>query len=116
MDAKMSLPSERKSLTHHFEVGGVDGYVTVGFGEHGNIREVWLIVSGGGHQLRASMDAVSTAVSMGLHHGIPIEEYIEKFRWQRFEPSGPTGDAEIPMATSILDYVFRWIERRFIGG
>ena len=122
---KESLPDEREALTHKCTIHGTrdgaaaetDIYITVGFYDDGRIGEIWLTLSDKtGGTVRALVDAVSTAVSIGLQHGAPLEAYIEKFARTRFAPAGPTDNPDIRRATSILDYVFRWLAGRFPGG
>lgn len=94
-----------------------DIYITVGFYDDGRIGEVWMLLSDkSGGTIRALIDAVSTSVSIGLQYGVPLSAYAEKFKHTRFEPAGATENAEMRRATSILDYVFRWLDRRFPGG
>ncbi len=107
---RRKLPDTRVSKTHKFEVAGHEGYLTVGFFEDGTIGEIFLKMSKEGTFASGCLDAWSTAVSLALQYGCPITKIIEKFRHWRFEPHGPTGNDDIRIATSIVDYVSRFID------
>lgn len=108
------LPDERQSITHKFNVGGLEGYLTVGLYEDGTPGEIFLLVAKEGSTLSGIMDAFATAVSISLQYGVPLPALIKKFTHMRFEPAGFTNNKEIPMAKSIIDYVFRWLARKFV--
>jgi len=101
------LPKSRPSLTTSFTVGGAEGYMTAGSYEDGSLGEVFLKLGKQGSTLAGVMDAFSIAVSIGLQYGVPLETYVQKFANLRFEPAGMTDDADIRMAQSIMDYIFR---------
>jgi ribonucleoside-diphosphate reductase alpha chain len=107
------LPDERRSITHKFRVGEQEGYVTVGLFEDGSPGEVFITISKEGSTIRGIMDSVAVLTSIALQYGVPLEKLVEKFRNVRFEPHGFTNNPELPQATSIIDYVFRWLESRF---
>lgn len=109
------LPDERQALTHKFRVGEQEGYMTVGLFDDGTPGEVFINVSKQGSTVSGLMDTVAMLTSYALQYGVPISELAAKLRNTRFEPSGPTSSKEIPLATSIVDYVFRWLELRFGG-
>ncbi|MFQ5380945.1 MAG: vitamin B12-dependent ribonucleotide reductase [Dehalococcoidia bacterium] len=109
------LPDERQALTHKFRVGEQEGYMTVGLFDDGTPGEVFINVSKQGSTVSGLMDTVAMLTSYALQYGVPIGELAAKLRNTRFEPSGPTSSKEIPLATSIVDYVFRWLELRFGG-
>ncbi len=111
---RYKLPDERRSITHKFSIGGHEGYVTVGLYEDGNPGEIFVRMAKEGSVIAGLMDSFATAVSLALQHGVPIAVLCEKFKGTRFEPSGFTGNPEIPIATSIMDYLFRWLGRRFV--
>ena len=111
--SKRSMPSERASVTHKFDVGGHVGYLTVGMYPDGRPGEIFITLSKVGSTMAGMMDAFSTAVSVALQYGAPLDDLVEKFSHQRFEPCGWSGDKEIGHASSIVDYVFRWVGRRF---
>lgn len=110
------LPDERRSLTHHFSVGGQEGYVTVGLYEDGVPGEVFIRMSKEGSTVSGLMDSFATAVSLALQYGVPLQVLCGKFSHTRFEPSGWSGNPKIGYAKSIMDYLFRWIELRFLKG
>ena len=101
------LPKSRPSLTTSFTVGGAEGYMTAGSYEDGSLGEVFLKLGKQGSTLAGVMDAFSIAVSIGLQYGVPLETYVQKFANLRFEPAGMTDDADVRMAQSIMDYIFR---------
>lgn len=103
------LPDTRPSRTHKFSVGGHDGYITAGFYKNGKLGEVFIIMSKEGSSVRGLMDAFATSISIGLQHGVPLEHFSNKFSGMRFEPSGFTKNQEMPTASSVVDYVLRWL-------
>lgn len=110
------LPDERRSLTHKFSVGGQEGYVTVGLYDDGMPGELFIRMSKEGSTVSGLMDAFATAVSVGLQYGVPLSVLCRKFSHMRFEPSGWTGNPSIGYAKSLMDYLFRWLELRFLKG
>jgi ribonucleoside-diphosphate reductase alpha chain len=113
---RYKLPPERSSFTHKFAVGGHEGYVTVGLYEDGQPGEIFVRMAKEGSVIAGLMDSFATAVSLALQHGVPLSVLCEKMKGTRFEPSGFTGNPDIPIATSIMDYLFRWLSMRFLGG
>ncbi len=101
------LPKSRPAQTTSFAVGGAEGYMTTGAYADGALAEVFLKLGKQGSTLAGVMDAFSIAVSIGLQYGVPLETFVEKFANQRFEPAGMTDDADIRMAQSVMDYIFR---------
>ncbi|MTB29787.1 MAG: vitamin B12-dependent ribonucleotide reductase, partial [Actinobacteria bacterium] len=101
------LPKSRPSTTTSFSVGGAEGYMTSGAYADGALGEVFLKLGKQGSTLAGVMDAFSIAVSIGLQYGVPLETFVEKFTNLRFEPAGMTDDADIRMAQSMMDYIFR---------
>ncbi|MEN9292647.1 MAG: hypothetical protein RL288_443 [Actinomycetota bacterium] len=101
------LPKSRPSRTTSFSVGGAEGYMTAGTYEDGQLGEIFLKLGKQGSTLAGVMDAFSIAVSIGLQYGVPLETYVSKFTNSRFEPAGMTDDADIRMAQSMMDYIFR---------
>lgn len=108
------LPDERQSITHKFSVGGHEGYITVGLYEDGMPGEVFITMSKEGSTISGFMDAFATATSLALQYGVPLHVLTNKFSHMRFEPSGFTGNKQIPIAKSIIDYIFRWLALKFI--
>jgi ribonucleoside-diphosphate reductase alpha chain len=107
------LPDERASITHKFRVGEQEGYMTVGLFDDGTPGEVFINVSKQGSTVSGLMDTVAMLTSYALQYGVPLHELASKLKNSRFEPSGPTNNKQIPLATSIVDYVFRWLELKF---
>lgn len=107
------LPSERQAIVHKFSVGGVRGYLTVGMYDDGRPGEVFIDVAKEGSTVSGLLDTVAIAVSFGLQHGVPLEKFCSKFAYTRFEPCGFTG-SDFGYAHSIVDYVFRWLAKRFL--
>ncbi|HET8891283.1 MAG TPA: vitamin B12-dependent ribonucleotide reductase [Candidatus Angelobacter sp.] len=110
------LPGERASITHKFALAGHEGYITVGLYKDGTPGELFIRMAKEGSTVSGLMDSFATAISLALQHGVPMKLMCEKFSHTRFEPSGFTGNPEIPIAKSIMDYIFRWLELRFVTG
>src|SRR5947209_3652217 len=110
------LPDERASITHKFGIAGHDGYITVGLYKDGKPGEIFIRMAKEGSTVSGLMDSFATAVSVALQHGVPLKLLCDKFAHTRFEPSGFTGNQQIPIAKSIMDYIFRWLELRFVSG
>ena len=110
------MPDTRSSLTHRFEIAGHEGYITVGLYEDGQPGELFITMSKEGSTIGGLMDTVGTLTSIALQYGVPLESLVKKFAYQRFEPSGFTKNPDIRHATSITDYVFRWLACQFIKG
>jgi ribonucleoside-diphosphate reductase alpha chain len=111
------LPDERRSVTRKFVVGGVRGYLNVGLYPDGQPGEMFIRVEKEhGSTLCGLIDQFAIMASVALQYGCPLEVICRKFEFTRFEPSGPTNDRDIPMATSIVDYVARWMRKRFLPG
>ena len=108
------LPEERQALTHRFDVGGHEGYITVGLYEDGKPGEIFLKMAKEGSTISGLMDSFATVVSLALQYGVPLEALAKKFAHMRFEPQGFTKNPEIPIAKSIMDYIFRWLASRFL--
>ncbi len=113
MANRYKLPDERASFTHKFSIGGHEGYLTVGLYPDGSPGEIFVRMAKEGSVIAGLMDSFATAISLALQHGVPLHVLIDKFKGTRFEPSGFTGNQEIPIATSIMDYLFRWLAIRF---
>jgi ribonucleotide reductase alpha subunit len=110
------LPDERLSITHKFNVGGHEGYLTVGLYKDGMPGEIFITMAKEGSTVSGLMDSFACAVSIGLQHGVPLRLLCEKFAHTRFEPSGWSGNPDIGFAKSIMDYIFRWLQLRFLTG
>jgi len=110
------LPTTRMSITHKFEVAGHEGYLTVGMYDDGAPGELFITMAKEGSTVGGTMDAFGTAISLCLQYGVPLRELCQKFTHSRFEPSGFTKNKDIPMAKSLVDYIFRWLDLTFPGG
>jgi ribonucleoside-diphosphate reductase alpha chain len=109
------LPSERTAVTHKFDIAGHEGYITVGLYPDGQPGEIFLKMAKEGSTVSGLMDSFATTVSVALQYGVPLRDLVNKFAHVRFEPSGFTGNSEIPIAKSIVDYIFRWLGSRFLS-
>jgi ribonucleoside-diphosphate reductase alpha chain len=110
------LPDERQSLTHKFRVGDQEGYLTVGLYEDGSPGEVFIKVSKQGSTVSGLMDTIALLTSISLQYGVPLEVLSSKLKGSRFEPSGMTDHPELRTATSLVDYIFRFLEYKFVDG
>ena len=110
------MPRERESITHKFNIAGHEGYITAGKYDDGSLGEIFLTDIGKeGSTMRGLMNAFATAVSIGLQYGVPLEVFVRKFSYMRFDPEGITRNPEIPFAKSLPDYIMRWLASRFIA-
>jgi ribonucleoside-diphosphate reductase alpha chain len=112
---RRKLPDERQALTHKFSVNGNKGYLTVGLFENGMPGEVFIVMAKEGSTISGLMDSFATAISIALQYGVPLQTLVDKFTHTRFEPSGFTNNPEIPMAKSVMDYIFRWMASKFLS-
>jgi ribonucleoside-diphosphate reductase alpha chain len=110
------LPDERRSITHKFDIAGHEGYIHAGIYEDGQPGEIFIKMSKEGSTISGLMDSFATAISMSLQYGVPLRVLVDKFSHMRFEPSGFTKNPDIPMAKSIMDYIFRWLATKFLDG
>ncbi|MGA8618542.1 MAG: vitamin B12-dependent ribonucleotide reductase [Candidatus Sulfotelmatobacter sp.] len=110
------LQEERASITHKFNIGGHEGYITVGLYPNGDPGELFITMAKEGSTVSGLMDSFALAVSIALQHGVPLKLFCEKFAHTRFEPSGWSGNPDIGYAKSIMDYIFRWLQLRFLTG
>jgi ribonucleoside-diphosphate reductase alpha chain len=109
------MPRERQSITHKFNIGGHEGYITAGMYEDGSVGEIFITdVGKEGSTLRGMMNSFATAISIALQYGVPLETLVQKFAYMRFEPEGITQNPEIPFAKSMPDYIMRWLASRFL--
>src|SRR5437867_2523984 len=111
---RRKLPDERKSITHKFDIQGHEGYLTVGMFEDGTPGELFVTMAKEGSTISGLMDAFATQTSYALQFGVPLKFMVDKFSHMRFEPSGFTKNKEIPIAKSIVDYIFRWMASHFL--
>jgi ribonucleoside-diphosphate reductase alpha chain len=111
---RRKLPDERKAVTHKFDVAGHEGYLTVGLYEDGTPGELFVTMAKEGSTISGLMDAFATQTSYALQFGVPLKFMVDKFSHMRFEPSGFTRNKEIPIAKSLVDYIFRWMASHFL--
>ena len=109
------LPDERAAFTHKFNVAGHEGYLTVGLYEDGQPGEIFLKMAKEGSTISGLMDAFATAVSVALQYGVPLKDLVNKFSHLRFEPAGFTTNRDVPMAKSLIDYIFRYLATKFLS-
>jgi ribonucleoside-diphosphate reductase alpha chain len=110
------MPEERRSITHKFRVVEQEGFVTAGLFEDGTPGEIFVTISKEGSTIRGLMDSVAMLTSYSLQYGVALRTLVDKFRGVHFEPAGFTSNPEIPQATSLVDYIFRWLELKFLAG
>ncbi len=108
------LPMTRNGLIHKFRVGTTKAYIRIGLYPDNSLGEVFLTVDKAGSTLQGLMDSFATLLSLSLQYGIPLAVLAKKFRHVRFEPAGFTGDRNIPSASSLIDYVFAWLQQQFL--
>ena len=108
------LPDERKAITHKFSIAGHEGYVTAGMYEDGSPGELFIVMAKEGSVISGLLDSFATAVSLALQYGVPLKVLVDKFSHGRYEPSGFTNNPEIRVASSITDYIFRWLALKFL--
>jgi ribonucleoside-diphosphate reductase alpha chain len=109
------LPDERQSITHKFDIGGHEGYITVGLYEDGQPGELFLTMAKEGSTISGFADAFAQAISYALQYGVPLQDLVDKFSHVRFEPAGMTRNPDIRFAKSIVDYIFRWLAAKFLS-
>jgi len=110
---RRKLPDERMSITHKFSIAGQEGYFMVGLYEDGSPGEIFIKMSKEGSTISGLMDSFAVAISMCLQYGVPLRVLVNKFSHTRFEPSGYTTNRDIPIAKSLMDYIFRWFDQKF---
>jgi ribonucleoside-diphosphate reductase alpha chain len=108
------LPDDRTEVGRKFRVGEYEGYIHVGLFEDGTAGDIFVDIAKEGTTLAGLMNSFMISVSLGLQYGVPLEVYVSKFAHMRFEPSGATNDPDIRAAKSIVDYVFRWMGKKFL--
>jgi ribonucleoside-diphosphate reductase alpha chain len=109
------LADERQSITHKFDIGGHEGYITVGLYEDGQPGELFLTMAKEGSTISGFADAFAQAISYALQYGVPLQDLVDKFSHVRFEPAGMTRNPDIRFAKSIVDYIFRWLAAKFLS-
>jgi ribonucleoside-diphosphate reductase alpha chain len=113
-DPRRRMPDTRASVTHKFQLGGVEGYLHIGEYPDGTPGELFVHVNKEGSTVGGLMDAWAICFSMALQYGVPLRKLVDKFRGVKFDPAGFTPNADVPSATSLVDYVVRWMEIRYL--
>jgi ribonucleoside-diphosphate reductase alpha chain len=113
---RRKLPDERSARTHKFSIAGHEGYLTVGLYDDGQPGEIFLRMAKEGSTVSGLMDTIATMTSISLQYGVPLKALVDKFSHTRFEPAGFTNNRDIPIAKSVMDYVFRYLGQRFLTG
>lgn len=108
-----ALPATRQSLTHKFSVANIEGYLTIGLYEDGSPGEIFIKISKEGSAISGFCQAFCRAFSLSLQHGLSVKDAVVRFKGMRFEPNGLTSNPEIPEASSIIDYVARYLELHY---
>ena len=114
MTQRASLPTSRESVTHKFAIMGHEGYLTIGLFEDGDVGEIFIKMSKEGSTLSGLIQAYCRAFSLALQFGLSMEEAVRRFKGMRFEPMGHTSNPDIPEASSMIDYVARYLEQHFV--
>lgn len=112
--SRKRLPDTRKAIIHKFNIGETRAYLIVGLYEDGYPGEIFVNVDKLGSTISGLVDSFAILMSFALQYGLPLKELVAKFRHVRFEPAGLTGNKDIPMASSVIDYIFTWLEREFV--
>jgi len=112
---RRKLPDERKSITHKFSVGGHEGYIIVGMYSEGAPGEIFIKMAKEGSTVSGFMDGLALSISIGLQYGVPLKALVDKLTNTRFEPSGFTENPSIRYASSVLDYIARWLGGKFLS-
>ncbi len=112
---RRKLPATRASETHRFAIAGHDGYLTYSMYDDGTLSEIFIRMAKQGSTLSGLIDAFAISVSIALQYGVPLKDLVRKFVYTRFEPAGFTENPNIRIATSIVDYIFRYLALRFLG-
>jgi ribonucleoside-diphosphate reductase alpha chain len=112
---RRKLPDERKAITHKFSVGGHEGYLIVGMYAEGAPGEIFIKMAKEGSTLSGFMDGLALSISIGLQYGVPLKALVDKLTNTRFEPSGFTENPDIRYASSVLDYIARWLGGKFVS-
>ncbi len=112
---RRELPDTRTSVTHKFKIEGHTGYITVGLYEDGQPAEVFLSMAKQGSTIYGMMESFGRSISYALQYGVPLRDLVRNFSHMRFEPAGRTENPEIPVAQSVVDYLFRWLASQFLS-
>ena len=114
-NGRRKLPNDVKSRRHKFNVGDMEGYLIVGEYEDGTPGEMFIKTAKEGTTTSGLLDTIAILTSLGLQNGITTASLAKKLSGTRFEPAGMTGDANIPVATSVVDYIYRYLDTAYGG-
>jgi ribonucleoside-diphosphate reductase alpha chain len=114
MPTRRRLPPTRKAIIHKFNLGETRVYLIVGLYEDGTPGEIFVNINKQGSTISGLMDSFAILMSYALQYGLPLKEMVAKFKHVRFEPAGLTKNKDIPMASSVIDYIFTWLEKEFV--
>jgi ribonucleoside-diphosphate reductase alpha chain len=112
---RRKMPDTRHSITHKFDIEGHEGYITVGMFDDGQPGEVFVSIAKQGSTTAGLCEAFGRAISYTLQYGVPLRDLVQRFSYMRFEPMGRTMNREIPVAQSLVDYIFRWLASQFLS-
>ena len=112
---KKSLPSKRRGFTQKAKIGGQVIFLRTGEYQDGTLGEIFIDLAKEGSTLRSFMNCFAIAISVGLQYGVPLEEFVEKFVFTKFEPSGMVDHPNIKTTTSLVDFVFRALAFEYLG-
>ncbi|HDL19406.1 MAG TPA: vitamin B12-dependent ribonucleotide reductase [Bacteroidetes bacterium] len=112
---KRHLPARRPGITIGADVAGNKVYLRTGDYEDGKLGEIFVDMFKAGASYRSLLNCFAVAVSMGLQYGVPLEKYVEKFVFTRFDPAGMVNHPNVKTCTSVLDYVFRVLGMEYLG-
>ncbi len=113
IEHRQALATTRQSVTHKFAVAGMEGYLTIGLYDDGRPGEIFIKMAKEGSTMKGMVQAFCRAISLAIQYGLPISEACARFKGMRFEPMGHTSNPDIPEVTSIIDYVFKYLELEF---
>ncbi|MCW9708066.1 vitamin B12-dependent ribonucleotide reductase [Fodinibius salsisoli] len=113
---RQRLPNRRNGYTQKVKIGGQSVYLRTGEYENGQLGEIFLDMHREGAAFRSLTNCFAIAISLGLQHGVPLEEFVDAFTFTKFEPSGPvSGSPHVKMTTSVIDYIFRELAVTYLG-
>lgn len=113
IEHRQALATTRQSVTHKFAVAGMEGYLTIGLYDDGRPGEIFIKMAKEGSTMKGMVQAFCRAISLAIQYGLPMSEACARFKGMRFEPMGHTSNPDIPEVTSIIDYVFKYLELEF---
>ncbi len=113
---RRKLPDRRTGYTQKAKIGGQSVYIRTGEYDNGQLGEIFIDMHREGATVRSLLNVFAISISLGLQHGVPLEEFVDAFVFTRFDPSGPvTGNSRIKFSTSVIDYIFRELAVNYLG-